>query len=406
MTDQETVMQQDPKAVLRAMVKAYTGKDPDTNATGKDLRAALAQTPRYKEVFAKSKDEGSTLTEMMVKQTSGVTVPAWLITGDKVDKKGDKVRGHGAIFRLADGRTRFVDYAGPLKDAGTPLTEYVFENASIIDNFEDGTQTYDIKKDAKPTKKTHGQEPPASDLTKPIQDCFKFVKKLGYVKGETYDTVLGFLTITSDKDRIRIFPPGQYNDDYEMNFEAVDSAGTVVRVDVDPQEAAQALGLSVDSPAALWKNRLAGMAIAANGGLSIFLRRGDKFFGEDGTLAQVAAAQGGRIKEGKEGRRHLDLTDLYDATTNPHPSIPVGDKDVYRMESYKDDEGNERWSAYVRCDQEAGQDGKPLPPTLDCIVKMSKKGKPYNEGRFALYLGMQNGSVKASESAKQMLLVD
>ena len=402
----QTTTQMDPKAILAALMREYTGKAPAPEATGAQIREALRQTPEYKERYARLKDEGMALDDMRYRTVKGQELPAWLLNGNfEKSFKGVK-KGHGAIFRLPNGSTRFVDYGGPMPGDLPVLTEFVFPGTTINRVVDDGSESYDIRE--KPVQKKHGKAPPPSDLAKAIARCWTYVPKKGIVTGESFDQEFAVLTVTDKDDDIRFFPPGEFNDKPTLRFLANDAEGTTVEVEADPAAVAPQLNLSPEAPASRWQRELRGRLIAANGQLSVFRAKGDRFFGRDGALAELVSQQATRmVPRAKDpSKQDLSLKDLYDPKANPAPAIQVGDKYVYRLEARQS--GDKTYhTAYVRADMETDSKGRPMPPTLNCVVKSgNKNGKDWtmNEGAFVSVIGSGDG--KASSTAQSLLAVE
>lgn len=400
----------DPKQVLRSMVKGYTGKDAPETATGTTLRELLRPTEDYKRLTARLKDEGLVLDEMMLQQVPNQEVQAWLINADHKKTFDGKVKGHGAQFLLPNGAPRFVDYTGPLPNAPPLLTEYVFPGVTILRNHQDGTEDYDFRGQTKPVQKNHGATPPGTSIQKAVDKAWRFNKKKGVCIGESYGHELLIGTISDTETDIRFFQPNEFNDKASLSYLARDGAGNTIEIVDDPAKAAPQLGISVDSPAKIWRTKLRGRPIAANGKLEVFRVLSDRAFGREGALADAAAEQGGRIVNLNDkydaNKSALKLLDFYNEKTNPHPYIQVGEKYVYRLESYTNREGAVTWKAYVRADAEHDNEGRALSPRLNCLVETMNRrlGGTFekNEGAFVAYLGLGE-SRQASPAARGLL---
>jgi len=384
----------DGRAVLRSLVAGYSGKAAPETATKAELLALLRATPDFQRNFARFKDEGLTLDEMMIQTKPNQEVAAWLLNADHAKEYQGVKKGHGAQFRLANGSTRFVDYGGAMPNAPPILTEFVFTGVTLITNHEDQSTDYDFRGPAKPIQKAHGLPPPETNLQKAVEKAWKFNKKKGVVIGESFGHELLVGTITENEGDIAYFPPNEFSDKPRLSFLAFDAAANAIEVQADPVSAATQLGISIDAPAKVWKSKLRGHRIAANGKVEVFRVVSDRAFGREGFLADVASEQGTRIvsanDKNDQNKQALKLTDLYSEQSNPAPCIPAGEKFLYRLESYTGKDGAVVWKGYVRADAERDGEGRPKPPTLNCIVKTGVgRNGPYaiNDGAFVTYIG-------------------
>lgn len=399
MTDKQTP--EDPKQTLRNLVLEYTGAPAAADASPKQMREAIEATQAFKAAFAKWKDTGLALDELIYRTVPDQKVPAWLVNPDYTKKFKGVVNGRGGQFLLPNGKMHFVDYGAAVPGNPPLLTEFVFGGTiSKVLSDNPPTTTYEVR--GKPTQAPHGLPPPPTGLGNALQKLWRYVAAKGAIAGESFDQEFAVLSISENPDDIRYFP-AEGEKKAKLSYVAIDGEGTHVTVTDDPANAARQLRLSESASVARWKDKLKGRSISALGILSVLKKCSDYEFGE-GVLASVASQQGTRIVAGTKdpAKRALNLKDLYNKDSNPTPSIPVGEKFVYKMESYQKD-GREIWNAYVRLDMERDTSGRPMPPTLDCVVRVGAKGT-FNEGAFVTYIGAETEG--ASQSARQLLLAE
>lgn len=401
--------------IVQALYKTYV-KVQVPNATPAQMAQAVKDTPEFQKAFSQEQDADRAARKLVTQATPNVEVPAWLIDGDhekyefKKNAKGEmekKVVGKGALFLMPDGSRRFVNLGGPLTPAADVLAEFVFPGGEKSYNILTGETSYGQPPiTSKPIAKKHNANPPATDLASETKKAFKMNKR-GYIPGESFDPVLGVLTITENKDDIRFFSANEKGP-ASLSYDAFDKDGSRYLIIDDVQQACSKLGFSEATPLQMWKDALAGQPIVANGKLSIFIDRSDgDFWGGDGTLAALAASLKDHMvaNDKKPGASWLSFkgmmrTETDPATGQPHEvqveCLPVGKKWLYRLETYLGDKQQLVYKGWARADQELDRQNRPYPPTLECVVKsgISKgTGKPYtmNEGAFVTYLNYMAG---------------